>query len=181
MTFCPKMVAFSFGPSPSTGATYNGYAFRGADGIGKVYYPVNGITDVTVTWAAYGQFYLYGWMCRIASTLGFIEIQIPWSNTELAERKVTSIYLGCGGRGGGSPGGDSAASTKMVPTNTIGAAPSIGTVSPRFECSGGGGSVGSGSTIVTVTSCDYMAYFDSDGTYLYTVLLGCRQVLYYAT
>jgi hypothetical protein len=166
MAFCPKYIAADF--TGARGGQYYGFLPRGADGIGKVYYSINGITNVANTYAAYGQLYVWGFMCRIVGAAGMNVVDIPGSNVEITERAITSIYLGCGsgsGGGAGDPGaGGEMASNKMVPV--------------RFDCGSTGGGGTTTITVVTVTSCDYYAVFDGSGVYLRTELVGCHSVQY---
>ena len=163
MAYCPQYIAATF--YGDSGGTYNGFLGRGADGIGKVYYRINGITNVGNNWAAFGTLYVYGWVCVLmGNSLHFLDI--PNSNVSITERRITPIDLACGGTGGGGggehppTGGDA---NRVVPV--------------RFDCQGGGSGTTT-VTIVTVTTCYGWAYYDVNGNFLFAELRYCTQFQY---
>lgn len=178
LAYCPVIIPFTF-TSQVTGLMYSGWAPRGADGIGKVWYGVNGITDATATMAAWGRFSVYGWQCRIAWLNGqlspmFTTVILP-SNVEVNERPITPLDIACGGTGGSGGGfGDPPPGSGGGVTNRV-----VPVLVPvlRFDCQGGG----SGTTtvaIITVTTCYGYKYYDANGNFLYAEITYCTQFQY---
>lgn len=102
---CPRRVVLAFNGERYTASPYAGYANRGADAyLGKVFYTFNNLPSLDRKWVASGNFYLYGWECRLTTYVNPSgALMPPHSRLEYTESPVS---VACSGGSGGGGVGD---------------------------------------------------------------------------
>jgi len=103
---CPRRVVLAFTGEKYTASPYAGYAIRGADAyLGKVFYTFSNLPSLDRKWVASGNFYLYGWECRLTTYVNPSgALMPPRSRLEYTESPASIACSGGSGRGIGDLG-----------------------------------------------------------------------------